>query len=75
MMINVEQPQHAIVRDIIAEAGRPMHVAEIAAEFAKLGIPTRATALATVMNALGQRKKFAGDVCRVRRGVWEICKY
>jgi hypothetical protein len=73
-MVSVDQPQHAIVRDILANAGRPMPLAEICAEVRKLGIETRATMRSWVTDALQRRKTFAGDVRMVRPGIWEFCK-
>lgn len=74
MMVNIEQPKHAILRDILAEAGRPMTLSEIATEWVKLGVAFNGTAVKAVSEAIYQRQRFAGDVRGVQRGIWEFCK-
>ena len=72
-MVDLAQGQSWIAYDILCEAGRPMTVAEIAAEFDRLGvIHARPTTKQCVWTALGKRKKHHRDVERVAKSTWAL---
>ena len=72
-MVDVTQGAQWIVYDVLREAGRPMTVAEIAAEFDRLGvIHQRPTTKMCVWSALGKRKKRHRDVERVAKSTWAL---
>lgn len=74
-MVNITQAQHAIVRDLLAEAGRPMSITELVEAFDRLGINhARPSTRSAVDTALAKRKKLVGDVERTGHGEWAFRK-
>ena len=70
-MVDITQGMPAIVADILAEAGRPMTIKELAAEIDRLGCKhARPSTYLAAASALARRRKYHRDVERVGMGRW-----